>query len=68
MNSEELDQYVHIEPGITPGRPRSVERLTVRLPEELLDALDEVVEQGVYEYRSEAIRDGIITAIQEADR
>ena len=34
-------------------------RVTVRLSQERLDALDELVEAGVYPNRSEALRDGV---------
>jgi Arc/MetJ-type ribon-helix-helix transcriptional regulator len=43
------------------------EQIAVRLPEELLAELDELVAQGVYESRAAAVRAGI-EAVAESER
>jgi Arc/MetJ-type ribon-helix-helix transcriptional regulator len=43
------------------------EQIAVRLPEELLAELDELVAQGVYESRAAAVRAGI-EAVVESER
>lgn len=43
------------------------EQIAVRLPEELLAALDDLVARGVYETRAAAVRAGI-EAVRELDR
>ncbi|MGF1667280.1 MAG: hypothetical protein ACFCVC_13520 [Acidimicrobiia bacterium] len=43
------------------------EQIAVRLPEDQLALLDDMVERGVYASRAEAVRAGI-TAIAELDR
>ncbi len=48
------------------GEARS-EQIAVRVPEELLKRLDELIEHGVYESRAAAVRAGI-EAIAEAAR
>lgn len=45
----------------------ATEQIAVRLPEELLAALDDVVARGVYESRAAAVRAGV-EAILELDR
>ena len=36
-----------------------MELITVRIPKKLLEALDSLIEDGIYSSRSEAIRDAI---------
>jgi Arc/MetJ-type ribon-helix-helix transcriptional regulator len=43
------------------------EQIAVRLPPELLSALDDMVQRGRYESRAAAVRAGV-TALVEADR
>ena len=45
----------------------ATEQIAVRLPEELLTVLDELVGRGVYESRAAAVRAGI-EAVLELDR
>lgn len=45
----------------------ATEQIAVRLPEELLEVLDDLVARGVYESRAAAVRAGI-EAVLEADR
>ena len=45
----------------------ATEQIAVRLPEELLAVLDELVSRGVYESRAAAVRAGI-EAVLELDR
>ncbi len=37
----------------------ATEQIAVRLPEELLDTVDQLVEEGVYESRAAAVRAGL---------
>lgn len=41
------------------GSTRKLDRVTVRFPEPMVDHLDQLVEQGIFPNRSEAIRAGI---------
>jgi Arc/MetJ-type ribon-helix-helix transcriptional regulator len=45
----------------------TTEQIAVRLPEELLAELDDLVQRGVYDSRAAAVRAGI-TAVAELDR
>ena len=45
----------------------STEQIAVRLPEDLLAALDDLVNRGIYETRAAAVRAGI-EAVRELDR
>jgi Arc/MetJ-type ribon-helix-helix transcriptional regulator len=45
----------------------ATEQIAVRLPEELLAVLDDLVDRGVYESRAAAVRAGI-EAVLELDR
>lgn len=45
----------------------ATEQIAVRLPEELLGVLDDLVDRGVYESRAAAVRAGI-EAVLELDR
>lgn len=45
----------------------ATEQIAVRLPEELLTVLDELVSRGVYESRAAAVRAGV-EAVLELDR
>lgn len=45
---------------------KSMERTTVRLPQERLDAIDGLVAEGTYPNRSEAIRDALRTLFSTA--
>lgn len=39
--------------------PPMMDRITVRVPPNLIAALDEIVERGIYTTRSEAVRDAL---------
>lgn len=45
----------------------ATEQIAVRLPQELLTLLDDLVERGVYESRASAVRAGV-EAVAELDR
>lgn len=45
----------------------ATEQIAVRLPEELLGVLDDLVDRGIYESRAAAVRAGI-EAVLELDR
>jgi Arc/MetJ-type ribon-helix-helix transcriptional regulator len=49
------------------SRDVATEQIAVRLPEELLDLLDDLVDRGVYESRAAAVRYGI-EVVLELDR
>ena len=40
-------------------RPEEMGRVSLRMPSELIDAIDERIESGEYPSRSAAIRDGL---------
>jgi Arc/MetJ-type ribon-helix-helix transcriptional regulator len=52
--------------GIIPGV--ATEQIAVRLPEGLLERLDELIEQGVYESRAAAVRAGIEVITEQEHR
>lgn len=45
----------------------ATEQIAVRLPRELLDEIDDLVERGVYESRAAAVRAGV-EAVAESER
>lgn len=44
-----------------------MERVTVRIPDEQVDALEDLVEQGEYPTKSEAVREAIRDLFDEKD-
>lgn len=44
------------------------ERITFRIPEQQLEELDQLVENGIYPNRSEAIRDAVRTITESGTR
>lgn len=43
-------------------------QIAIKLPEELVEAVDRLVEEGRFESRSDAVRTGIGLVVREADR
>lgn len=43
-------------------------QLVIRVPEDLVDAVDELVREGVYESRSDAVRAGLATVLDHQRR